>query len=179
METLKLILPCAEYAQQIAAYRQEFLDAGSSMDGTGPLVRLADPMEWLKVTEQYTKTPPEGLNLVPATQFLTVRESDSRLVGMLQVRHCFNGYLEKFGGHIGYSVRPCERRKGYAYEQLRLALPRCRTLGLERVLITCMRENEASRKVILKNGGVYESTVYEPNRNVHLERYWIDLESDA
>jgi len=179
MDRLKLAAPCAEYAPQIAAYRQEFLDAGSSMDGTGPLVRLASPIEWLAATEQYTKEPPEGSNLVPATQFLAIRESDGRLVGMLQVRHRFNQYLEKFGGHIGYSVRPCERRKGYANEQLRLALPFCKTLGLERVLITCIQGNEASRKVILKNGGVYESTVCEPNRKVYLERYWINLECDA
>lgn len=179
MQTLKLIVPSAAYAPQIAAYRQEFLEAGSSMDGTGPLVRLADPMEWLALTEKYRGTPPEGSNLVPATQFLTIRESDNRLVGMLQIRHCFNAYLEKFGGHIGYSIRPDERRKGYAGEQLRLALPYCRQLGLERVLITCTEENEGSRKTILKNGGVYENTVHEPNRNVNLERYWINLESDA
>jgi len=177
METLKLILPTEAYAPQIAEYRQEFLDAGSSMDGTGPLVRLADPLEWLAATEECREKPPEGSNLVPATQFLTIREEDDRLVGMLQVRHCFNQWLEKFGGNIGYSVRPGERRKGYAGEQLRLALPRCEELGLKRVLITCTRENEGSRKVILKNGGVYEGTVFEPNRKVHLERYWIDLES--
>lgn len=179
MDGLKLITPRAEYAPQIAAYRQEFMDAGSSMDGTGPLVRLADPMEWIAVSEQYTKEPPEGSNMVPATQFLAVRECDGRLVGMLQIRHRFNQYLEKFGGHIGYSVRPDERRKGYANEQLRLALPRCKELGLARVLITCIQENEGSRKVILKNGGIYESTVYEPNRKVYLERYWINLECDA
>lgn len=179
MDKLKLVTPRAEYAPQIAAYRQEFLDAGSSMDGTGPLVRLADPMEWIAVSEQYTKAPPEGSNLVPATQFLAVREDDGRLVGMLQIRHCLNEWLGKFGGHIGYSVRPRERRKGYAGEQLRLALPRCKDLGLARVLITCIQENEASRKVILKNGGVYEDTAFEPNRKVYLERYWINLERDA
>lgn len=179
MEKLKLITPRAEYAPQIAAYRQEFLDAGSSMDGTGPLVRLADPLAWIDEVGRYTDPATTPANLVPATQFLAVRESDGRLVGMLQVRHRLNEWLEKFGGHIGYSVRPDERRKGYASEQLRLALPRCKDLGLARVLITCIQGNEASRKVILKNGGVYENTTYEPNRKVYLERYWINLECDA
>lgn len=111
-----------------------------------------------------------------ATQFLAVRESDGRLMGMIQVRHYFNEYLEKFGGHIGYSVRPSERRKGYGREQLRLALLFCKeTLGLDRALITCKTGNEGSRRTILSAGGVYENTVHEPGQNVDLERYWITL----
>ena len=107
---------------------------------------------------------------------MTVRESDGRLVGMVNVRHYFNDYLEQFGGHIGYSVRPSERRKGCAKEQLRLALSFCReTLGLDRVLITCYTSNEGSRRTILSAGGVYENTVHEPDRNVDLERYWISF----
>ena len=94
---------------------------------------------------------------------------------MLQIRHCFNDYLEKFGGHIGYSVAPSERRKGYATEMLKAALPKCRELGLDKVLITCIDHNVGSRKTILANGGIYESTVYEPDEKVNLERYWIDL----
>ena len=55
------------------------------------------------------------------------------------------------------------------------ALPKCQALGINRALITCVRGNEGSRRTILKNGGVYESTVYEPNVGIHLERYWIDI----
>ena len=89
IEYLQLLLPSAEYREQIAAYRQEFLDAGDSMDGTGPLRRMADPMEWLAATEQcsHADTVPNGW--VQATQFLCVRESDNRVVGMIQVRHRF------------------------------------------------------------------------------------------
>lgn len=94
---------------------------------------------------------------------------------MLQIRHCFNYYLEKFGGHIGYSVAPSERRKGYASQMLKTALPKCKELGIEKVLITCIDNNEGSRKTILANGGLYESTVYEPDEKVSVERYWIAL----
>ena len=58
---------------------------------------------------------------------------------------------------------------------LKMILPTCRELGLEKILITCLQENEASRRVIENNGGVFESTVYEPDEAVYLERYWINL----
>ena len=176
MDTIKLVLPGEGYLDQVWAYRQECQDADSSMDGCGPLRFNESPEQWLADVRAYTDpaTLPEGKVL--ATQFLTVRKSDGRLVGMVNVRHYFNEYLEQFGGHIGYSVRPSERRKGYAREQLRLALSFCReTLGLDRVLITCYTSNEGSRRTILSAGGVYESTVHEPDRNVDLERYWITL----
>lgn len=95
---------------------------------------------------------------------------------MIQIRHYFNGYLEKYGGHIGYSVCPSERRKGYAKRMLKEALPLCRELGLKKVLITCLEENAGSEKTILANGGIYESTVFEPDIGKRMKRYWIDLE---
>lgn len=176
MDAIKLILPTEEHLDQVWAYRQECRDADSSMDGCGPLERADTPEQWLADVRSYTDpaTVPEGK--VQATQFLAVRESDGRLVGMIQIRHYFNEYLEKYAGHIGYSVRPDERRNGYAREQLRLALPYCKeTLGLDRVLISCEPDNPGSRRTILANGGVYESTVHEPNEDMNLERYWITL----
>ena len=58
---------------------------------------------------------------------------------------------------------------------LQLSLSKCKELGIQRVLITCIDDNEASRRTILKNGGEYESTVFEPNAGINLQRYWIDL----
>ena len=176
MEPIKLVIPTEEYLDQVWAYRQECFEADSSMDGCGPLRFNEDPKQWLADVRNYTDpaTLPEGKVL--ATQFLSIRESDGELVAMIQIRHYFNDYLEKFGGHIGYSVRPGERRKGFGKEQLRLALGFCKeTLGLDKVLISCYDDNEASRRTILANGGVYENTVHEPDHDKRLERYWITL----
>lgn len=106
---------------------------------------------------------------------MLVRKTDNKVLGFLQVRHEFNDYLSKFGGHIGYSVRPSERRKGYAKEMLKMALPFCREIGIDKVLVTCIDGNIGSEKTILANGGVYESTVHEPYDNKDLKRFWITL----
>lgn len=172
---MKLIEPTMEYDEQIQAYRREFLAFGGSMDGCGSLRRFDRTQDWIDQVEALKKpetTPPD---LVPMTQYLYVREEDKKIVGVIQIRHYFNEYLEKYAGHIGYSVCPSERRKGYATQMLRLVLPECKRLGLDKVLICCVQGNEGSRKTILNNGGVYESTVYLAQRNLYLERYWIDL----
>ena len=175
MDELILIRPTMEYANQIMEYKQDFLDAGDSMDGCGPLRRYEDPKEYLKLCMELEKpeTVPEGF--VVATQFLCVRKMDNKLVGMIQVRHYFNEFLEKYAGNIGYSVRPSERRKGYAKEMLKMVLPFCREVGLEKILVACIDGNVGSEKTILANGGVYESTVYEPRGDRDLKRFWISL----
>ena len=174
MEELRLVIPDESMLEEIRAYRQSMLEADSSMDGTGSLRRLDAP-EWIEHTRLYTDeaTVPEGK--VPATQFVCIRVTDGRIVGMIQVRRRLNDYLRNFGGHIGYSVRPDERRKGYASWMLSQVLPYCRELGMERVMISCLVENEASRRTILRNGGVYENTVHEADSHVDLQRYWIKL----
>lgn len=174
MEKLELMMPTLEYENEILAFRQDFFTREGSMDGSGSLRKIEDVREWIGQVERMKskETVPEGL--VPMTQFIYVRESDHKVVGVIQIRHELNDYLEKFSGHIGYSVCPSERRKGYATRMLHDALLYCRTLGLNKVLIACLTENEGSRRTILNNGGVYFETVHEPKRNIQLEKYWID-----
>ena len=159
---MKLTEPAIEYGRQIGEYRREFLESGDSMDGTGGLRRFDDPSDWIGHIKKQSDL-----------QYIFVREEDEKIVGMLQIRPVFNEYLEKYGGHIGYSVAPSERRKGYAVMMLGMALPKCAELGIGRVLVTCDKDNEASRRTILDNGGIYESVVYEPDEGIYVERYWI------
>ena len=179
MTGMKLVIPDASMSPEIVAYRQAMLDAGSSMDGCGKLRRLANPADWLAFNEAFSKkeTAPAGWG--PTTQYVYVREADGCIVGMLQVRWEMNDFLRRFGGHIGYSVRPDERRKGYASAMLADALEVARAHGMTRVMISCLEENEASRRTILRNGGVYESTVFEPEEKAYLERYWVSLDGKA
>lgn len=167
--------PSEIYAEQIREYRQDFLDTDSSMDGCGPLRRCGDPIAYLAECKKYTEpeTLPKGL--VIATQFFYIRKADNRLVGMIQVRHSLNDYLSQYGGHIGYSIRPSERRKGYATSMLRAVLLFCKEIGLDKILISCVDGNIGSEKTIRNNGGIYESTVYERDEKCQLKRFWINL----
>lgn len=81
-------------------------------------------------------------------------------------------------GNIGYSVDPLERKKGYAKEMLGLMLDKCRIMGKQKVLITCDKDNIASSKTIIANGGILENEVHdEPllGKSGIIQRYWIKL----
>lgn len=172
---MKLVEPTMEFDKQIQAYRQEFLTFEGSMDGCGSLRRFNRTQDWIEEVESMKRPGAALSDRIPSTQYIYVRESDDKVVGVIQIRHYFNEFLEKYAGHIGYSVCPSERRKGYATQMLGAVLPECKTLGIDKVLVSCAVGNEGSRKTIVNNGGVYESTVYEPKKKVYLERYWIAL----
>lgn len=175
MDKCTLIKPDLSFENEIQAFRKEMIEANSSMDGTGPLRRMDSIKEWLKFNQrcENKETVPE--NWVTCEQYIYVREADNKIVGMIQFRYYFNEFLEKYGGHIGYSVRPNERRKGYAKQMLAECLKVCKAYGLEDVLVTCIQGNEGSKRTILANGGVYESTVYCESQDVYIERYWIHI----
>ncbi len=173
MEELELILPTKEFKAQIEKYKQDMLNANSGMDGCGTL-RNDDFETWLAKCNDWRrgKNLPEGF--VSSTQYICVRKSDKKLIGMLQIRHKLNDFLLNFGGHIGYSIAVDERKKGYGKRLLALGLEKCKELGIEKVLVTCKDTNVASRKCILANGGQYEDTRTIKQENINLERYWID-----
>jgi predicted acetyltransferase len=83
--------------------------------------------------------------------------------------------LKNLGGHIGYSVRPSERQKGYATKMLSLVLKKAQALGITHILITCSDDNIASARVIEKNGGKLADKTKREGSKELTRRYWIDL----
>ena len=174
MDDLILTLPDETMLEEINAYRNAMIEADSSMDGTGSL-RRHEASCWLAHVRSLMSEATCPPKRVPATQFVCVRKSDRRIVGMIDLRHRFNDFLAEYAGNIGYSVRPDERRKGYAKWMLAHVLPEAQKLGLSRVLVTCDDDNEGSRRTIEANGGVFERTTWLESDKVTLRRYWIEL----
>ena len=158
-----------------ANFGRSFLRSGGTMDGCGSLKKFERSEDWLDEIKRCKQRETVPLNRVPSTQFICVRESDNKMVGAIQVRHELNDYLRDFAGHIGYSVRPSERRKGYAVWMLQNVLPYCKSLGIKNVMVSCFADNEGSRRTILQNGGIYAETVREPRKGKLLEKYWIHI----
>lgn len=115
----------------------------------------------------------EGLpdSFVPGILYVGVVSGE--VVGRVSVRFRLNEKLAKVGGHVGYVVRPSQRRRGYATRMLQLALPICSREGIDPALITCDVDNVGSRRVIERCGGVFESITEEPGLEVQKRRYWI------
>lgn len=175
MDKPVLIKPNLSHKDEILSFKKEMLDFGSDMDGTGALHRLDTVEEWLEMNKNLENKETVIDTWVECEQFAYLRKSDNKIVGMIQFRHYFNDFLENYGGHIGYSVRPLERQKGYAKQMLKDCMKICKEFGLDKILVTCDKNNIASKKTILANGGEYEKTVFFEPENIHLERYWIKL----
>lgn len=111
--------------------------------------------------------------LVPDSTFFCLDLDRNIFVGAVNIRHYLNEALLLNGGHIGDGVRPSERKKGIATKMIGLALDECRKLNIDKVLMVCDKENIASAKTILRNGGVLENEVVVDG--VVEQRYWIDL----
>lgn len=127
--------------------------------------------EWLETNMQKEL----GINLpenrVPSIQLVSF-DDVGRALGFLNLRLRLNEGLLNYAGHIGYSIRPSERGKGYAKETLRQGLQVAKEKNIKKALVTCSVNNTASRAVILANGGLLED-----GRN-GVERYWTEVANE-
>ena len=155
--------------ETILEMMSEFEKSQSAHDGGFWDAENFDYEKWLETNHNKEM----GINLpenrVPSIQFVLFGDS-GRALGFLNLRLRLNEGLLNHAGHIGYSIRPSERGKGYAKESLQQGLQVAKEKNIKRALVTCSTENPASRAVILANGGELEDV-----RN-GTERYWIELE---
>lgn len=157
------------------AYKQEYIDHGEDhINGSCGFMKYPDYMEWLRMVRasEAGESPPF---FARASTYFTVRQSDGKIVGSIQLRHQLSKALEQSGGHIGYGICPSERKKGYATQQLNLVLQIARKIGLSRVLITCDADNTASAKTAIRCGGVLSWEGYSEEDDTVIQKYWIDL----
>ena len=156
MNENRLILEEAseKHREAALAFKQEFFDAGETVINGSALLDQMDFDEWLANCIRNSDPATVRDDWAVASTFFAVRPSDGAVVGMIDIRHSLaTDFLKQYGGHIGYSVRPTERRRGYATEMLALALERCRELGIASVRLGCYASNEASIRTIMANGG--------------------------
>ena len=174
LENQEILLrtPTPKDKDDVWSYRQEFIDLNENISGGGGLLKTNTYDEWLQKLENASspKTLPKGK--VPVTQFLTIRKQDNKLVGVVNVRHYLNDVLLIHGGHIGDSVRPSERKNGYGTMQIGLAIKYLKSIGTNKILITCNKDNEASRKTIINNGGQLENEINYEGETI--QRFWIN-----
>lgn len=179
MERLKHVQPSIEYKEDAIRYIEEHYECNSQIHGVGGLDKnLHDYEGWIKKVEEERIMEPSE-TWVPAETYFLVRESDNKIVGMISIRLMLNKALEAFGGHIGYGIRPSERRKGYNKINLYLALKRCYELGIEKVYLDCDIDNPGSYKTMEALGGVREKIYTHPNHQGQIYRYGINVESSV
>jgi predicted acetyltransferase len=169
----RLIEPTATFAESHKSFIREVISRG---EGAVPWVlamageNFAEYVAWLESSAQ-------GIGLeqgfVANSTFWLVDDRDE-IVGVSNLRHELNDALDKFGGHIGFGVRPSERGKGYGRELLRRTLEQASRMGIERVKLICDRDNVRAAAVIGACGGRLEEEEFMEEHGTTIRRYWIE-----
>lgn len=171
MENVTLIKPAVELEKEYLEFYREWVDSEEEMV---PWVISRDPSNFSEMVE-FLQNNEKGIDLpedwVPDSTYWLINE-DSKIVGAVNIRHALTDHLLTRGGHIGYGVRPSERRKGYATKILELSLEKTKELGISKVLVVCDANNTGSMRTILKNGGIPDNDFIEEDGNV-IKRFWI------
>lgn len=176
MEKLNLVIPTLEYKDKAIEYIEEFNIFFEEISGVGNLDKYLNRYdEWLEKIKEDRNSVYSEENVPTHTYFL-VREEDLKIVGMINIRLKLNKFLSKYAGHISYSIRPSERRKGYGKYNLYLGLKVLNDYGEEKAFLDCSKNNIASKKVIEALGGKIINEYYDDiYGNGYIDDYEIDI----
>ncbi len=168
--------PCSEDKDYVLEFQREFNNIKEEfpMEGISNYRSIIVYDLWLKQQEEYKHIEDSRDDLVNQTTYIFVDENNY-VYGACNIRHRLKGMLINHGGNVGYCIRPSKRNLGYGTKMLKAILDKCMELGLSRVLITARVENDASNKLIVRCGGVYENDYTDVDSNITYKRYWIDL----
>ena len=180
MERFYLEEPSLERKDEIIEYLDEFVKYNSNINGTGSLDKIYDGYTFEEALERCLNMKNEeyakSINRVPGKTFLLIRKNDNKIVGTINIRWNLSEDMLKFGGHIGYGIRPTERRKGYNKIQLYLVLLEAQKLNLDKVMIDCSVDNLGSDKTIKALGGILERCELDESDNTMTNVYWINVD---
>lgn len=172
MTELRLIPALDVLPEQVMAFREEFLASGErSINGSRGLHNYDNYADWRNLVERCSEPGNDLIGVETSTWFAMC---GAQPVGCIELRHSLTPSLEQIGGHIGYSVSPSHRRKGYAKTMLRLAVEQARTSGIDRLLLTVDIDNIASIRTIESCGGVAGQDIYSLGDEQYY-KYWIEL----
>lgn len=180
MERFYLEEPSLERKDEIIEYLDEFVKYNSNINGTGSLDKIYDGYTFEEALERCLNMKNEeyakSINRVPGKTFLLIRKNDNKIVGTINIRWNLSEKMLEFGGHIGYGIRPTERRKGYNKIQLYLVLLEAQKLNLDKVMIDCSVDNLGSDKTIKALGGILERCELDESDNTITNVYWINVD---
>lgn len=163
----------SEDEAEFISFYNEFMEAGGRIY-PGILGKYnGDFLQYLAHIEKSADEDALPASFVASDTYVMKGEG-GRIYGMSSLRHKLTEGLLIGGGHIGYGIRPSERGRGCGTKQLALLLEKCKLLDINRVLITCDKDNVGSAKVAINNGATLEDEILENDRNI-LQRYWITL----
>lgn len=172
--------PTIERKKDAIDYISEFLKYGSDINGTGLLDRYLKEESyenWLiYLSRVQNKNYAYSIDFVPNKTFFLIRSRDNKIVGMINIRLELNEKLKNSGGHIGYSIRPTERRKGYNKINLYLGLEKCCEYNIENAWLDCVISNLGSVKTIQALGGKLLKESFNNKYGEVTQMYTIDVE---
>lgn len=180
MEKFYFEIPSLERKNEIIEYLDEFVKYGSDINGSGSLDKIYDGYTFEEALDRCLKMEDEeyakSIGRCQSRTFLLIRENDNKIVGTINVRWNLNEAMLRFGGHIGYGIRPTERRKGYNKTNLYLGMLEAKKVGLEKVMLDCDVNNLGSDKTLKALGGKLERTEVDPSDGILTNVYWFNVD---